>query len=273
MLTMMGSINAYTKNLKLQTKFQMKQARGELGSRKSLEDYLQTAQTPGDEEHKSDDKLTGIKNKLLAGGKLTLEERNYLQSKDPEAYQKLTATEQEQKAFEQKLKQCRTKEEAQRLKMTYIGSSLVTLKSVEHNSAIPDNKKLEIFMQEKQRCDRIEESSREFVRRGDYDRLPNQAEEAKARKDAKEAKEAQRPKAPEKKEPAETAEEFRRRDTQAKAERKPAIHVETREEKKVKRAKKNVGRGAEAEYAQAVAAYRANTQPELDPPPTIDAKG
>jgi len=268
MTAMMGSINAYTKNMKLQTQFQMKQAKGELGTHKSLEDYLKTSLAQGDQEHKADEHLRDIKNKLLAGGKLTAEERKYLQAKDPEAYQKLKSAEQEQKAFEQKLKQCRTKEEAQRLKMTYISSSLVTIKGVEHNSAIPQNKKLEIFMQEKQRCDKIEESAQEFVRRGDYRRLPTQAEEAKARKDAQEA---QKPKVPEKKEPAGASQEHQDKKPQAAEEKEPAIHVETREEKKVKRARANARRGSDAEFAQAVAAYRSSSGPAAQAKPKIDA--
>ena len=272
MITMMGSIGAYTKNLKLQTQFQMKQSRGELGSHKSLDEYLSASLSKdGDEKQKSSDKLRNIHNKLLQGGRLTAEERKYLEAHDPEAYQKLRASEQEQKAFEQKLKQCRTKEEAQRLKMTYINSSLVTIKSVEHNSAIPQEKKLEIFMQEKQRCDRIEESSQEFVRRGDYDRLPTEAEEAKAIKDRKKAEESKRPEAPKRKEPSESPEEHKAEKEASEKEEKPKIHVESREEKKVKRARANARRGSDAQFAQAVAAYKASAEPQ--PAPSVDAKG
>lgn len=266
MITMMGSMGAYMKNLKLQTQVEMKQSRGELGSHKTLEEYLEAAK-PEEDGHKSDDRLRDIHNKLQQGGKLTQEERKYLQAKDPEAYQKLCSAEQEQKAFRQKLKQCRTKEEAQRLKMTYISSSLVTVRSVEHNSAIPQQKKLEIFMQEKQRCDRIEESAREFVRRGDYERLPSEAEEQKAQKDAQKAEEA-RPleREGEVKAPKERGE--KKADAR---EDRPAIHVETREEKKVKKARANAGRGPR--YTQAVTAYQASLLPPEASASKVDTKG
>lgn len=274
MISMMGTIGAYTKNLKLQTKFQMKQARGELGSHKSLTEYLSASLNREEDEEQEDkvkNKLREIHNKLWQGGRLTAEEKKYLEANDPEAYQKLKATEQEQKAFEQKLKQCRTKEEAQRLKMTYINSSLMAVRSVEHNSAIPKEKKLEIFMQEKQRCDRIDESSREFVRRGDYEKLPTQAEEAKAVKDEAEAEERERPRAPERKEQYETTQEHRERVEMAREDRRPAIHVESREEKKVKRARANARRGSDAEFRQAVAAYQASGVAEAAA--KVDAKG
>lgn len=278
MITMMGSMGAYMKNLKLQTQVDIKQSRGELGSHKALTEYLNGSKTGGEEEHKPDTRLRDIHTKLEAGGKLTPEERRYLQSRDPEAYQKLRSAEQEQKAFQQKLRQCRTKEEAQRLKMTYINSSLITVKSVENNSAIPKAKKLEIFMQEKQRCDRIEESAREFVRRGDYDKLPSEAEEQKAKKDAQKAEEAARPKAPEKTESPNTAEkpqkEAAEREKPLEKEEpigeKPAVHVETPEEKKVKRARANASR--RARYAQAVTAYQASISAAV-PAAKIDTKG
>ena len=70
MITMMGSMGTYMKNLKLQTQFQMKQDRGELGSHKTLEEYLNDSKAQ--EEHGSDDKLRDIHNKLLQGGRLSL---------------------------------------------------------------------------------------------------------------------------------------------------------------------------------------------------------
>lgn len=270
MITMMGSMGAYMKNLKLQTQVDIKQSRGELGSHKTLAECLDSSlSSSGNDEHKPDDKLRDIHNKLLTGGKLTEDERKYLQANDPEAYQKLKAAEQEQKAFKQKLRQCRTKEEAQRLKMTYVNSSLVTIKSVEYNSAIPKQKKLEIFMQEKQRCDRIEETSREFVRSGDYDRLPSEAEESKAYKDAQKAEEERRANAPQKEEPTSTDGELREK--AASIEERPAIHVESREEKKVKRARANASRGAG--FSQAVTAYQASLMPPMAAVPKVDTKG
>ena len=96
-MMMIGSLNTYTKNLKMQTQFQMKQSRGELQSHKTLEDYLTASQSSTEGmNHKGDDKLRNIQNKVLAGGKLTADERKYLQEKDPETYNKLKQAEQEQ---------------------------------------------------------------------------------------------------------------------------------------------------------------------------------
>lgn len=272
---MIGSLNTYTKNLKMQAQFELKQRNGDFSSHKSLEEWLGESTSTGSayedlvKEH-GDKQLKSIYQKLDAGAKLTAEERRYLQAKDPEAYAKMKATEQEQKAFEQKLKQCKTKEEAQRLKMTYLNASLVTVKAVEHNPNIGLSKKLEIMMQEKRRCDKLEQSAREFVRRGDYGRLPTEAEEAKARKDAQEANRPQ---------PAGEPQDLPAEKTAPKEkepEEKEKIHVESAEEKKVKRAKNKAranSRDAGAEYAAAVAAYQSAQTTTDSAQPNVDVKG
>ena len=236
-MLMIGSLNAYTKNLKMQAQFQLKQQRGELNSHKPLEEWLGEAQSKEEAAGGGGDKqLRSIHQKLEAGGSLTAEERRYLQVKDPEAYAKLEASEREQRAFEQKLKRCKTQEEAQRLRMTYLNSSLVKVKAVEHNSNIPQQKKLEIMMEEKQRCDRLEKSMQEFVRRGDYEKLPTQTEETKAEQDAREAG-REREACPSLEEDLEWEEE-------AQELVRDAAKAETPEERKVKRARANRARTA-----------------------------
>lgn len=272
-MMLMGSLNTYTKQLKLQTQFHLKQAKGELGSHKTLEQYLGEAANT-DEKAGSDDTLRSIHQKLDAGAKLTAQERRYLQSKDPEAYAKLEAAEREQKAFEQKLRQCRTKEEAQRLKMTYLNTSLVVVKAVENNPNISQAKKLEIMTQEKRRCDRLEQSAREFVRQGGYDRLPTEAEQAKAEKDAQKAQrpaQQKEPETPDVREARKKEEEAREKDR-----KKEAIHVESREERKVKRARAqaraSAQKSAAADFTLAAAAYRSSAK-AAPLQPTVDVKG
>ena len=258
---MIGSLNTYTKNLKMQSQFQIKQANGDLTSHKTLEEWLGET-SPAEEwgANHGDEQLRSIHQKLDAGAKLTPEERRYLQEKDPEAYAKLENIEREQKAFEKKLRQCRTKEEAQRLKVASLNSSLVTLRAVEHNSSIPLQKKLEIAMQEKRRCDRLEQSAREFVLRGEYDRLPTEAEQAKAERDVRE-KEQARPLSPDRESPAKPDEEERE-----------AVHVESREERKVKRARAKASRPA-GEYREAAALYQTTAQAGSPAASRVDVKG
>ena len=239
-MLMIGSLNLYTKNLKMQSQWELKQRNGDYSGHKSLEQWLDAAQEEEDHGQK-DDALRAIHQKLEAGGKLTPEERRYLQAKDPKAYAELEAMEREQKAFEQKLRQCRTKEEAQRLRMTYLNASLTTVKSVENNSAIPQQKKLEIMMREKQRCDKLDESFQKFVKTGEYEGLPTDGEATKAQKEENQAKQPQKPeKTPERDEPAPKEE--------AQEPEKPSVQVETPEQRKVKKAR---AKAAAAAYAGA----------------------
>lgn len=210
-LSIMGSVNTYTKTMKLQTQWNLKQQSGDYTShKKSLDEWISTAQETlkksrrglygnQDDDEEGNKKLNNIMQKIYAGKKLTQKERQYLQAKNPQAYEKLRASEQEQKAFEKKLRLCRTKEEVQRLKMTQLASSMAIVGSVQNNSKIPLEKKLEICMQEKMRCDRIEASTRAFVNSGEYNRLPTEAEQAKAHKEEKEKQQVHKKPKPEQK--------------------------------------------------------------------------
>ena len=187
-LTIMGSVNSYTKTMKLQTQWQIKQKNGDYNShKKTLEEWVNTTRQAlkkgqlgiDDDEEKSQQKMRSIMNKLYNGKKLTDEERRYLRIKNPQAYVKMCFTEQEQKAYERRLRRCRTKEEVQRLKMTCLASSLSTVNAVANNPHISTEKKLEVCMQEKIRCDKLQASTRAFVRSGAYHRLPSEVDLAK----------------------------------------------------------------------------------------------
>lgn len=262
-----GSVNAYAKQLKLQTEFQMKQARGQLGNHETLEQWLGDDPSSDDTE-KQDTQLKTIRQKLDQGGRLTFEERRYLQAKDPQAYAKLEAAEREQRAFEQKLRQCRTREEAQRLKLTYLSSSMATVKAVERNSNLTSAEKLAILVQEKQRCDRLEQSSRDFVRRGEYHSLPTDAEAAKACRDTRKAEKARRARRVQRTEDKKKA--YRRK------QEKKGPRPETPEQRKVRRAnakaRANAALHNTAAFMAVVEAYRTARTPE-PPQPQVDVKG
>lgn len=191
-LSVMSSINTYTKALKLQTQWNIKQKNGDYTShKKDLADWVNTTKQAlkkgqlglaQDDEEKSKQKMNSIMMKIYNGKKLTEEERRYLRIKNPQAYAKMCFTEQEQKAYERRLKRCRTKEEVQRLTMSTIASSLSTIGAVANNPHISPEKKLEICMQEKVRCDKLQASTRAFVRSGAYSRLPSELEKSRRKK-------------------------------------------------------------------------------------------
>ena len=185
---MIGSLGQYMKNQRLQMQWEIKKRNGNVNAHtRSLSDLLKKTpaaaaaqQQVDDERERSDTKLKDIKDKVLNGQKLTPEERRYLQAKDPMTYQKLRSVEADQKSYERELRRCKTKEEVQRLKMMRVGASLATVNSVANNPNIPTAKKLELCQIEKLRCDKFEASTLAFVRKGEYAKLPTEAEKAKA---------------------------------------------------------------------------------------------
>lgn len=129
--------------------------------------------------------------KLNSGKKLTAEEMEYLQTHDPQKYQKVKQMEAEQKNYENELKKCKTKDEVQRLRMAHTAASLNAVNTIKNNPAIPEEKKLELIMEEHQKNQAIEASTAEFVESGRYAKLPTEEERLKAEKDLEEAKEAE----------------------------------------------------------------------------------
>lgn len=189
-VTMIGTIGSYTKTMKLQTQWNLKKQSGDLTShKKSLDEWLKDSQasTSGTSDADApfankggDSQLRSIQAKVDAGKKLTAKERAYLKEKDPETYAELEAEEQEQRAYEQKLKRCRTKDEVQRLKLAHVGTSLAKVNAVKNDPNISLEKKLKIAKQELRRCNKLEESTKEFIRRGEYAKLPTDQELSKA---------------------------------------------------------------------------------------------
>lgn len=62
------------------------------------------------------EKLGKIRSKLKAGARLTTSEKEFLRKHDPQLYLKVVALEQEQSSYEDRLKKCRTRDDAERIK-------------------------------------------------------------------------------------------------------------------------------------------------------------
>lgn len=205
-LMMVGSLNTYTQNMKMQMKWERKKASGDYSSdgTKSIEEWLQKqAEGTGslmDEDSKQT--LARIELKMNAGKSLTSAEMEYLRKNDPETYKKAKSIEMERKAYEQRLKSCKTKEEVQRVKASQMAASLDRVNEVKNNPNIPGGKKLELIKQELRLTNASADTMKKFTESGEYVKLPTEAEQKKAEKDLKEAKEAEqkkeKPDAPEK---------------------------------------------------------------------------
>ena len=184
-LNSIGNMNINLRNLEMKSMWDMRKRNKDYDSKgqQRLDQMFESMYGANTEEtNGTDKKLTGIMQKYYNGSKLTTEEREYLRVKNPQAYNELVAEEQEQKAYEQELRRCKTKEEVKRVKMTHLGQSLSTVNEVKNNPHIPKEKKLEWIAREKRRTDNINESTQKFIESGRYAKLPTEAEKALAEK-------------------------------------------------------------------------------------------
>lgn len=185
---MVGSINAQIKNMKMEFKWNEKKKTGDMIPKTPEQRYMEEWRQ---QQREKDTTLETIYSKLQSGKQLTLQEMQYLEEKNPQAYQKAKAIEMEKESYEKALKRCRTKEDVERLKMNHVSSILSNVKSVMNNPAISESKKLELVMQEHCRMESIKESTQEFVESGRYHALLTEAEKNKAEQDIAEAEKAE----------------------------------------------------------------------------------
>lgn len=115
-------------------------------------------------------------NKLKSGGKLTEEEIEYLQKHDPEALAKYREAQAEKKAYENELKNCKSKDEVQRVKMNRMGNFAAEAKSISTDPYIPLDKKVELMNQLNNKVCLIGKAHNEFVKSRQYDEMPTEAE-------------------------------------------------------------------------------------------------
>lgn len=122
-------------------------------------------------------KKTKIDNKIMSGGTLTPEEEKYLEQKDPAALQKYRQTKREKKEYEEKLRNCKSKDEVERLKTETLGGYLSSFKKIENNPYIPISEKLAKAQEMLAKTRNILDAEMKFKQSAEYLSLPTEAEE------------------------------------------------------------------------------------------------
>lgn len=181
-MNILGSAGSYARTKMLRVQWGQKLRSGNVTDASGPADE---GDSPGETARK--ERLQSIRDKMDAGEPLSVSEREFLKANDPQAYADLEAEEAEQRAYEEELKRCRTKQDVQRLRTRWLGASMSRMRAAEHNPNVSPERKKETFAQEKRRMDRVEASTKAFVKIGAYARLPDEGE--KAREDAKKAAE------------------------------------------------------------------------------------
>ena len=153
---------------------------------RQLQDFREQAK-----QMRKSQKHANIDAKLAAGDKLTPEEIEYLRQNNPQALRDYEETQRERENYKRALRNCRTKEEVERLKYTKMGQFMAEAKKISSNACIPKGKKVALLKRILQQATAVEDEHREFLKTSRYASLPTEEEAREAEKAEKEQREAE----------------------------------------------------------------------------------
>ena len=195
MFTMAGTIKRSVRMAALDQKWQQKknsfgQDKKKLAEMTAEERQLQDFREQAEQMRKSQ-KHANIDAKLAAGEELTPEEIEYLRQNNPQALKDYEDTQKERESYKRALRNCRTKEEVERLKYTKMGQFMAEAKKISSNACIPKGKKVALLKRILQQATAVEDEHKEFLKTSRYASLPTEEEAREAEKAEKEQREAE----------------------------------------------------------------------------------
>ena len=195
MFTMAGTIKRSVRMAALDQKWQQKknsfgQDKKKLTEMTAEERQLQDFREQAEQMRKSQ-KHANIDAKLAAGEELTPEEIEYLRQNNPQALKDYEDTQRERENYKRALRDCRTKEEVERLKYTKMGQFMAEAKKISSNACIPKGKKVALLKRILQQATAVEDEHKEFLKTSRYASLPTEEEAREAEKAEKEQREAE----------------------------------------------------------------------------------
>ncbi|SFR69481.1 hypothetical protein [[Clostridium] aminophilum] len=209
-LSRYGKIGSYTKQFKMQQKWEQKKTSGNVLSKQSSsvtepqKEYKSAAGMAlaekqandqllldqfSEQQANRDEKMEAITNKVMYGNDLTPEEMDYIKEKNPALYRQLMEEEAEAKLVEEKLKHAETKEEAREVIWNETAKAMSVAKTTSSDPHISEADKLAILGKQLRKVKNAAEKMQEFQESGAYEKLPTEVEKDIAERDEKEAKE------------------------------------------------------------------------------------
>lgn len=189
-----GTLYEAGKMMVMQNKWEQKKSTGEINKKEKKELTPQERELQRYkeqlEETKKGNEYSALYSKIQSGQKLSPAEEDKLKAQDMKAYLDYKADQAEQEAFEEKLKHCKTKDEAQRLKTTKMQSNLSKIKNVENDPYISDAEKLRIARQIQGDTTASAKIFDKFTQSEEYDKMPTEAELQQIRKMERDAENA-----------------------------------------------------------------------------------
>lgn len=179
-----GTIKNAVKLQFLENKWQ--QRKNDINAKKPIKEMTQEERMLADfqkqvEKERESNLHADLYNKLKSGGKLTSEEISYLEQNDPEALRKYREDQAEKVAYERELKNCKTKDEVDRVKMNKLGNFAAQAKKITTDPYIPLDKKVELMNQLNDKLCRVNQAHMEFLDSQQYRDMPTEAELSKER--------------------------------------------------------------------------------------------
>ena len=178
-----GSIRQSVKMATMNALIEQKKTKGFVEKQKEmspeermLEQFKEQAAQEKEAEY-----TNGIANKVMSGKTLSSEEIEYLQQKNPELLKKYREMQEEKKSYERQLRQCKTKEEVERVRVNKINGYLAQAKSISHNAVIPKGEKKAMLEEIMARLTNMEKVYVKFVKSEQYRKMPREQEIAKER--------------------------------------------------------------------------------------------
>lgn len=195
MFTMAGTIKRSVRMAALDQKWQQKknsfgQDKKKLTEMTAEERQLQDFREQAEQMRKSQ-KHANIDAKLAAGEELTPEEIEYLRQNNPQTLKDYEDTQRERENYKRALRNCRTKEEVERLKYTKMGQFIAEAKKISSNACIPKGKKVALLKRILQQATAVEDEHKEFLKTSRYAGLPTEEEAREVEKAEKEQREAE----------------------------------------------------------------------------------
>ena len=143
------------------------------------------------EETKKGNECSALYSKIQSGQKLSPAEEDKLKAQDMKAYLDYKADQAEQEAYEERLKKCRTKDEAQRLQTAKMQGNLSKIKNIENDPYISDAEKLKMARIIQGDTTANAKIYQEFTQSEEYEKMPTEGELQQLRKMERDAENAE----------------------------------------------------------------------------------
>ena len=190
-----GTLYEAGKMMTMQNKWEQKKTTGNVlkKEKKELTPEERQLQTYREqlEETKKGNEYSALYSKIQSGQKLSPAEEDKLKEKDMKSYLEYKAKQAEQEAYEERLKRCRTKDEAQRLQTAKMQGNLSKMKNIENDPYISDAEKLKMARIIQGDTTATAKIYEEFTQSEEFEKMPTEGELQQLRKMERDAENAE----------------------------------------------------------------------------------